>query len=110
MHDRMREHNDRTLFAKEIDCRNDAREQERAALREELRTIQKQIEQLQDFIRRGVEKVKETVKGLVRGEQPDRADTSAESPKAERPKPAHEPQRGGDRDDDGWMPGRSLLD
>ena len=36
-----------------------------------------------------VEKVKETVKGLVRGTQPDRADTSAEPPIAERPKPAH---------------------
>ena len=30
------------------------------------------IQQVQELIRRGVEKVKETVKGLVRGTQPDR--------------------------------------
>ena len=90
----------------EIDERNDTREQDRAALRDELRTIQQQIEQLQDFIRRGVEKVKETVKGgLVHGPQPDRANTSAEPTK-----PAQEPQGGRDPADDGWMPGRSLLD
>ena len=78
--------------------------QDRAALRDELRTIQQQIEQLQDFIRRGVEKVKEKVKGLVHGPQPDRADTSAEPTK-----PAQEPQRGGDRDGDTWIPGEGFL-
>ena len=104
MHDRTGKHNDRTLLAREIDQRNDASELERAALRDELRTIQQQIQQLQDLIRRGLEKVKETVKELVRGRQPDRDDTAAEPSK-----PA--PQQGGDRDD-GWMPvpGRSLLD
>ena len=48
---------------------------------------------------RGIEKVKETVKGLVRGTQPD-PDTSAE-----RPQPAKQPQQQPERDDD-WMPGR----
>ena len=105
MHARTGQHNDRTVLAREIDERNDAREQERAALRDELRTIQQQIEQLQEFIRRGVEKVKETVKALVHGQQPDPADTSAELSK-----PAQEPQRGGDRgDDDTWMPGQGFL-
>ena len=104
MHARTGQHNDRTVLAREIDERNDTREQDRAALRDELRTIQQQIEQLQDFIRRGVEKVKETVKGLVHGPQPDRADTSAEPTK-----PAQEPQRGGDRDDDTWIPGQGFL-
>ena len=104
MRHRTRQDNDRTTLAREVDTRNDAREQERAALRDELRTIQQQIEQLQDFIRRGVEKVKETVKGLVHGPQPDRSDTSAEPTK-----PAQEPQRGGDRDDDTWMPGQGFL-
>ena len=46
MHARTGQHNDRTVLAREIDERNDAREQERAALRDELRTIQQQIEQL----------------------------------------------------------------
>ena len=63
---------------KEINARNAAREQERAALRDELRTIQQQIQQIQALIRRGVEKVKETVKGLVRGPQSDHADTPDE--------------------------------
>ena len=105
MHDRTGKENVRTLLAKEIDARNDARELERAALSDELRTIQQQIEQLQEFIRRGGEKVKETVKELVRGPQPDPADTSAEPSK-----PAPEPQRGGDRgDDDTWIPGQGFL-
>ena len=47
---------------------NRDREQERAAGHEAIRTIQ---EQIQALIRRGIEKVKETVKGLVRGPQPD---------------------------------------
>ena len=104
MHARTGQHNDRTVLAREIDERNDTREQDRAALRDELRTIQQQIEQLQDFIRRGVEKVKETVKGLVHGPQPDRADTSAEPTK-----PAQEPQGGRDPADDTWMPGEGFL-
>ena len=89
--------------AEEIDGRNAAREQERVALREELRTIQQQIQQLQDLIRRGLEKVKETIKELVRGPGTDPADTSAEPLK-----PEPQPQQGGDRDD-GWMPGQPLI-
>ncbi len=90
--------------------RIDAREQERAALRDELRTIQQQIQQVQALIRRGLEKVKETVKGLVRGPQPDRADTPAAPPTAERPTSAPKPQQGGDRGtDDDWMPGQGFL-
>ena len=69
---------------------NRDREQERAAGHEAIHTIQ---EQIQELIRRGIEKVK----GLVRGPQPD-PDTSAE-----RPQPAKQPQP--ERDDD-WMPGR----
>ena len=90
--------------------RNDAREQERAALRDELRGIQQQIQQLQALIRRGVEKVKETVKGLVRGPQSDHADTPDEPPTAARPTSTPKPQQGGDRGaDDDWMPGDGLL-
>ena len=90
--------NDQTRLAKQID----ARDHERAALRDELRTIQQQIQAL---IRRAAEKVKETVKGLVRG-QPDRADTSDEPPK-----PASQPQHGGERGaDDDWIPGQGFLD
>ena len=74
------EDNDQTRLAKEINARNAAREQERAALRDELRGVQQQIQQIQALIRRGVEKVKETVKGLVRGPQPDHADTPDEPP------------------------------
>ena len=97
--------NDQTRLAKQIDARNDARDQEPAALRDELRTIQQQIQQIQALIRRGVEKVKETVKELVHGTQPDRDDTTAE-----RPKPAPQPQHGGDRGaDDDWMPGDGFL-
>ena len=106
MRHRTRQDNDRTTLAREVDTRNDAREQERAALRDELRTIQQQIQQVQALIRRGLEKVKEKVKGLVRGPQPDRADTPDAPPTAERPKP----QPGGDRGaDDTWMPGDGFL-
>ena len=97
--------NDQTRLAKEVNARNAAREQERAALRDELRTIQQQIQQIQALIRRGVEKVKEKVKELVHGTQPDRDDATAE-----RPKPAPQPQQGGDRGaDDDWMPGQGFL-
>ena len=107
MRHRTRQDNDRTTLAREVDTRNDAREQERAALRVELQAIQQQIQQVQALIRRGLEKVKETVKGLVRGKQPDRADTP---PTAERPTSAPKPQQGGDRGaDDDWMPGQGFL-
>ena len=53
---------------------NRDREQERAAGHEAIHTIQ---EQIQALIRRGIKKVTETVKGLVRGPQPD---TSADRP------------------------------
>ena len=99
------EDNPRTLRNDQVVAGNRDREQVRAALHEELRTIHAQI---QELIRGAVEKVKETVKGLVRGTQPDRADTSAEPPIAERPKPAPQPQQGGDRDDDAFIPGRIL--
>ena len=99
------EDNPRTLRNDQVVAGNRDREQVRAALHEELRTIHAQI---QELIRGAVEKVKETVKGLVRGTQPDRADTSAEPPIAERPKPAQQPQQGGDRDDDAFIPGRIL--
>ena len=110
MRHRTHQDNDRTTLAREVDTRNDAREQERAALRDELRTIQQQIQQVQALIRRGLEKVKETVKGLVRGTQPDRADTPDAPPTAERPTSAPKPQQGGDRGaDDDWMPGQGFL-
>ena len=99
------EDNPRTLRNDQLVAGNRDREQARAALYEELRTIQAQI---QELIRGAVEKVKEAVKGLVRGTQPDRADTSAEPPIDERPKPAQQPQQGGDRDDDAFIPGRIL--
>ena len=106
----MGQDNDQTRLAKEINARNAAREQERAALRDELRGIQQQIQQLQALIRRGVEKVKETVKGLVRGPQSDHADTPDEPPTAARPTSTPKPQQGGDRGaDDDWMPGDGLL-
>ena len=104
------EDNDQTRLAKEINARNAAREQERAALRDELRGVQQQIQQIQALIRRGVEKVKETVKGLVRGPQSDHADTPDEPPTAARPTSTPKPQQGGDRGaDDDWMPGDGLL-
>ena len=92
------EGNERTERNDRIVEGNRDREQARAAGHEEIRSIQKQI---QELIRRGIEKVKETVKGLVRGTQPD-PDTSAE-----RPQPAKQPQQP-ERDDD-WMPGRSFF-
>ena len=73
---------------------NREREQERAAGHEAIHTIQ---EQIQALIRRGIEKVTETVKGLVRGPQPDTS--------ADQPQPAKQPQPGRGDDDD-WMPGR----
>ena len=61
--------------------------------------------QIQELIHGAVEKVKETVKGLVRG-TPPAIDTSAERPKDAPPKPAQQPQQGGDRDDVAFIPGR----
>ena len=64
--------NERTQRNDQIAEGNRDREQELAAGYEEIHTIQAQIQKL---IRRDIEKVKETVKGLVRGTQPD-PDTS----------------------------------
>ena len=98
------EDNPRTLRNDQVVAGNRDREQVRAALHEELRTIHAQI---QELIRGAVEKVKETVKGLVRG-TPPAPDTSAKRPKDAPPKPAQQPQQGGDRDDDAFIPGRIL--